>query len=582
MTKKIALTLLLLLHSAAAKIAAADFATQVQQTYTLTSTGAQVSQIITITNLTDLLYPKGYSLFLYSDHIQNLDITDQNNHSTEFNQTPVAGNTKIDIPFTQAVVGKNQSQTYRLEYTNPSVLPNPDFPQYIIDNPIAFKPDETITTTVIIPKNICPEPLVYPLNLQLNAQDTFASLTYNQKQLNRAVTISCRSIHSLDFTLTYQLANPALTPIETQITLPPDTSSQRILFRHLEPEPFRLEVDADGNRIASYKLEPKQSVVVTVDASAAITTIQHLYQDSNPDTASLTRDQPLWPSTNGQIKQLVKDLPTAEAIYNYLTQTAKYNPDQFNPSTLRHGGLQIIHKPQDFSGEDFTDAFITLCRAKGILSRRLVSYTTVSNQKITPMEYPDVNIHIYPEWFDIHTHTWIPVDPFWQVTNPGHNYWPVVDQLRLTLAINGQNDTMPYSGNNVSLKTTNGFTFPTPTLTVGIQNSIISKLFPSKTNLVIDNHSNYALYQETFTLTGPDITPTQITLNRLDINAQGIIPITAPRGKQLILETSYGSIPIAQSYVAVSPTVVVTTILVAGASFFAVIAGRLLVQRRKR
>jgi hypothetical protein len=567
---------------AAQPVWANDFSTVINQTYTLTPTGADVTKNITITNQTDLLFPKGYTLFLYSDHLNDLQVTDQNNQSARFTQTPVAGSTKVDITFADPVVGINQSQTYRLEYRHPDARPYPDSPQYFIEKSIINKPDESIITTVIIPKNICSNPTVYPPSLNLTDQDTFTSLTYTQAELNRAVTILCQPQRFIDFTISYQLSNPTLTPVETQITLPPDTSHQRLIFNQIDPQPLRLNPDKDGNRIATYKLEPKQTIDVTVLASAVITNDSQLYQDKTVDLHSYTKDQPYWPSSNHQIKQQAKELGSAKAMFDFITTTASYNPDQFSKSDSRRGGIQIINNPEDLSGEDFTDAFITLCRANGIASRRIVSLVQINNQKLTPLEYPDDGIHVYPEWYDTDRQAWIAVDPFWQKTNPHHDYWPVTDQLRLTLAINGQSDSTPHPANRVTINDAASFEFPPPTIAASIQNSLISKLFPGKNNLIITNQGNYALYQQSFILTQPSQPPQTVSLHRLDINSQGIIPITSVSTTQLALETDYGTIPIQQSYSLISPTVAVTAVLVTIASIFAVIAGRLLVHRRKR
>lgn len=559
-----------------------DFATQIHKTYTITSTGANVDQKITITNLNDLVFPKSFTLHLYSDQLNNFSITDSQNKPAKHNLSHFGSTTKVEISFSTPIVGKNKSQAYQLSYTHPKAKPDPNFPQYIIEKHLFSPAQETVATTIIIPKTICDQPIIYPSDLTVQEESTFKTITLEPQRSNPAVSIFCQPKRYLETTLGYNLSNPSLTPIETQIALPPDTSSQKVIFHQITPEPIKLTTDIDGNRIATYKLEPKQAAKVEVITHMEINPYTSTFKDPVPDQRIYTNSQSFWPTTHPKIKQLAKDLTDIKSIYDYLVQHTKYNPDQFSQNQTRHGGNQIHIAPADMSGEDFTDAFITLARTKSIPSRRVVSFITFSDPKTAPLELVNSTLHAYPEWYDSSQQTWTASDPFWQTTNPYLDYWPNTDLYRITLVINGFSDSSPHPPTSITVKDIPSFSVPPPHLSATLTKPLLSHLLSGKTNLIITNTGTSALHQQTFSLQNNNDTLETISIDRLDINQQSIIPISSKISSSLSLKSNYGIIPITQSITTIPPTIAVTSLLATIAGIIAVITGRLLVHRSKR
>ncbi len=339
--------------------------------------------------------------------------------------------------------------------------------------------------------------------------------------------------------LNYILENTNMTPIETQITLPPDTSYQRLIFDSITPQPLRLNPDADGNRIATFKLEPKENLTVTLKARAIITNPDQIYPSSAPDIKNLTQARPLWPTTKKAYQDLAKQHSNLESIYHSIVTNPQITPEQA------------------------TDVFITLARIKNIASRKIDG--VIQSDQLIP--------HQYADWYDPNTSTWHPIDPGLEKTQPTYSYWPISAQTHLALAIHGYSDTVPYplDSTQLTLTDTDSFDLPTPTISATNQSG----------KLVITNNSSFALINLPLTLTAESGETTTFTLDRLDLNSQRIIPATISLTSAK-LESAYGPIPINSGKNPIHSGLTLASILAGTAGGIAVFSRRLLVSRPKR
>lgn len=578
------------------KIFAADFTTHISSTITIKNNStAQVSQEVAITNISDLRYPTSYTFIIPGDNHKNLLVTTTNNQSIPHDISTQANTTRIKVKFANPVIGKNKVQSIFFSYTNPNLLlSSSDVIQVAI--PPAISKDESITTsTTINLPSTCkqPESNIQPTNTITT--DEAVALQFDRHQPHTSILVVCTPTRYVSAKLNYYLTNPNMTPIETQITLPPDTAYQQFVFDAITPDPLNLSTDTDGNVIASYKLEPKQDITISVQARAMIHARPLQSYPAQNNNKSYLSAHHFWPTHDSEIKKLSFELREPLSMYNYILSKASFNPDRLSEEQPeRLGGKAIIDEPQKFLAPEYVDSFITLTRAHGIMSRRIVGYAETTNNKLRPQTLTSNSLHVWAEYFDAQSNTWIPVDPTWQVTSLGVSYFPIRDLNHIALAINGYNDTNPYpvgyyhapdsAGPDIQITDIEPYTISGADLTASISLPMLTKIgLSNKANLAIINNSNYSLYKIDLKINANGESLTSTIVDRLPLKGQVIIPITLPtKYTNLSLKVDNDqSISITRPKNIVTPTTAIASCVAAAASIITVSTRRLLVSRRK-
>lgn len=572
--------------------AQSDFSTHLDTMYDLTSEGAVVTSRLTITNNTDSQFPTAYTLILPSDTITNLKVTNQANQPLLNQSIILGGATKLDLEFSQPTVGIGKNQTYTITYKQTDVMNGPTLNSgYTIPFPLTDQ-DTTYSLTINVPHTICPNPQAFPKSPNTKTDALLTNFAYPEGNTKTSVTILCAPARHVALTLTYYLQNRQLTPIETQIALPPDTSTQRLIFDTIQPAPIRLDTDPDGNRIATYKLESQTNLNVTASIRAEIVPVTNPHP-SRSNSTNFLQPTRFWPSSDQEIKKQAASLSTPDQIYNYLITQTTYNPDRFDANnTPRLGGKAVITKPHDMQLLDFVDSFITLTRAAAIPARKIIGFAESTNSKNMPLETAGGKLHTWAEYFDSQSSRWIPVDPAWEKSALGRTFFPIHAPTHIALVINGQSDSTPHpagfypppnSASDITLKETAPFTFPPPQLTFTLSTSLINQLINSnQSKLIISNHSPFSVHTLKGTLTTTTDSALPITITYLGINNQETLAITGTIDpNQTTIETNYGSYPITitSSHFPTIPTLAASVVTIAG--LLAVITRRLLVSKRR-
>ncbi|MDO8609728.1 MAG: transglutaminase domain-containing protein, partial [bacterium] len=91
---------------------------------------------------------------------------------------------------------------------------------------------------------------------------------------------------------------------------------------------------------------------------------------------------------------------------------------------------------------EFTDLFITLTRAVGIPARELDGFAYTINKNLRPLSLTPGITHAWPEYFD-ESNGWIMVDPTWENTSGGVDYFNKLDLNHFVLNIRGNSSTDP-------------------------------------------------------------------------------------------------------------------------------------------
>jgi len=107
---------------------------------------------------------------------------------------------------------------------------------------------------------------------------------------------------------------------------------------------------------------------------------------------------------------------------------------------------------------EFTDLFIALCRAAGIPARGLNGFAYTADEKRRPLGLgnwgKDV-LHAWAEYYD-QKKGWTPVDPTWEDTTNGVDFFNKLDLSHFVFVIHGSSSEQPFPPGSYKLDSTQG------------------------------------------------------------------------------------------------------------------------------
>lgn len=248
-----------------------------------------------------------------------------------------------------------------------------------------------------------------------------------------------------DLNLTYNLNNPKLYKVYTEIALPPDMLHQKIYVSSIEPAPSMTYTDEDGNYIARYYLNPKEKVVVFFKG------IAELSVNSRPELQILQRQQIerqkkhlLTQNAYWKVDQIEKydKLRDPVDIFSYITEYFSYDYRRVTKNIQRLGAQTALQSPNRAICLEFSDSFVALAREKGIFSREIEGYGFSSDPQLRPLSLLTDVLHSWPEYYDQQRQEWISIDPTWQNTS-GIDYFSSFDLNHIAFVIHGKRADSP-------------------------------------------------------------------------------------------------------------------------------------------
>ncbi|MBU3935670.1 hypothetical protein KJ909_03265 [Patescibacteria group bacterium] len=426
------------------KIFASDeFLSNQQISYNIDENGqASVTQKITLTNNYSEIYAKEYQVVLSGTDIKNITGQDQKGNIIK-NVDQQQEETYINLIFNQAIVGKDKSLEFTLNYIIPALAQKKGktwevhLPSHQSDNS-----QNNLAIKVIVPEKLGKLSFSSVSRPRLSTFNAKHQIDLNNQQIShQKILLIFGDYQVFDFSLNYFLENPSSQKIISSIPLPPDTNSQKVSYRQILPPPQNVTLDQDGNWLAQYEISPDQELNIVADGQVKITS-PLVSTSSNPDLSGLTSTQPYWPVNHPQIQTIAQSLKNSQDIYNYVVSHLSYNY-QIISSSQRQGALFALENPTLSLCTEFTDLFITLARAKNIPAREVEGYAYTNNPKIKPTN-PDADIlHAWPQYFDQNKKTWVSVDPTWGKTTNGIDYYNDLDLNHFAFVFHGQNSSYP-------------------------------------------------------------------------------------------------------------------------------------------
>jgi len=271
--------------------------------------GAQVVQEITLENKLANIHATQYQITISGGAVQDIKATEgDQNLRTEIKE-PQRNLTQVTVFFDQPVAGLGKKRQFSLQYFLPD-----------------YAKKEGQTWRVLIPKINKMEELE-ELTINISApKTTLKKKKVSKNQLGeKEVMLIFGQTQTFRFSLNYYLENTSAEEKIQALALPPDTSYQKIFLTKIDPEPLDVEVDYDGNWLASYRLPPNSSIRVKAEGLAQISG-QPLSPPLPPkDLSQYLQAKKYWEKDAPPFQGLAEKLKTPEEIYQFVLATLDYN-----------------------------------------------------------------------------------------------------------------------------------------------------------------------------------------------------------------------------------------------------------------
>lgn len=442
---KLLLIILLFFFSSVKAYALSNFSTDYNVSYTVSdNANTHVNLNATLKNLTEKYYASSYSIQVGFTDIKNLVASDLDGAIVPKIIKSSKGTT-ITLLFNRNVVGLNNKLNFNISFDTSEVASNNNNTWDLNIPGISSENDfSSFNVTVSYPEFLGHPTYIKPAIVGSNAKVSGNQLIFTKNDLgDSGISVSFGNYQIYGFNLTYHLENKNLFPISTEIALPPDTNYQKILIDNINPRPINVTIDRDGNWLAKYILNSRQSVNIKVLGKAKVY-LNPKEEYLNPEVTKeyLKQDQ-YWDSENAQIKELAKELKTPYAIYQYVDKTLSYDFSRVESNSPRLGALNALKKPDSAVCLEFTDLFIAIARAAGIPAREINGYAYTSNKFQRPLSFVKDILHAWPEYYDYDKKTWVMVDPTWANTTGGVDYFNTLDFDHIAFVVKGLSSNYP-------------------------------------------------------------------------------------------------------------------------------------------
>lgn len=204
------------------------------------------------------------------------------------------------------------------------------------------------------------------------------------------------------------------------VKIPTDiTNRQKIYNLKISPTPRRIVDKADGKYAEIFLQNPAGAVHVSIKGEAAVRTYnlenaKKVNKNidgvlSNEDKKYYLREEVGIETKSRYISNLAKEIPTAtndvdtvKFIFDYIFENMFYDRDEINKDK---GALAALHSGRGVC-EEFSKAFVALCRAKKIPARIVIGFD---------IPFTDNKKDVYPGhvWTEVYLtkYGWVTFDP---------------------------------------------------------------------------------------------------------------------------------------------------------------------------
>jgi hypothetical protein len=454
--KKIILFILFLFYILLPKsiLSAGEFSSDVNVEYFVLDGGiTRVTHDITVENLFTNLYATSYNLTLENINPTNVK-TVYNGREIEHIIKNRDKFTDITINFNDAVVGKGKKRNFQVIYDNASFAQKTGEVWEISIPKLSFDSDfRNYSLTFSVPESFGLEAYISPKPLLFEKTSGRYVYKYNKNTVTQiGITAGFGAAQVFSFTLNYHLENPVSKQSEVNIAVPPDTNLQKVYYSSIDPSPYKVEIDSDGNWIAKYLLKPRERLDIKVDGTVQIFSGQRNFPKPTDEMLlKYLNPSEYWNSESEKIREIALNNKTPKEIYDFVINTLSYSYEKVTPENKRLGSIQALMQPNNATCMEFTDLFIAIARAAGIPARELNGFAYTENPKIQPLSLVNDVLHSWPEYWDFNKQQWIQIDPTWASTTGGVDYFNKLDLRHFVFVIHGLDSLKPYTPGSYKL-----------------------------------------------------------------------------------------------------------------------------------
>jgi transglutaminase-like putative cysteine protease len=423
--------------------ASPNFSTDYNVTYTISSSAeTNVSIDVSLTNLTDNYYASSYDIEVGFTDLRNLR-GELGGQGIGLEVKKTQEGSKIHIPFTERVVGKDSKLNFRVSFITNQVAENLNNVWDINIPGVSKKSDfSNFNVRVVYPSSLGKPAYIKPLSRTLTTNGNIIDFT--REDLGESgISLAFGEFQVYDFNLTYHLQNQNLFDIKTEIALPPSTNYQDVIISNITPKPSNVYIDKDENWMAEFIIKPSQKIDVKVKGQARVYLTPREKRKTEGDLSTYLKGTEYWEVNEPEIKKLAAELKTPQQIYNYVVKTLNYDFSRVETQSPRLGGVGVLRTPQSAVCLEFTDLFIAIARAAGIPARAVNGYAYTENSRERPLSFIQDILHAWPEYYDKERSSWVMVDPTWGNTTGGVDYFNVLDFDHFTFVKNGVKSNYP-------------------------------------------------------------------------------------------------------------------------------------------
>ncbi len=493
----------------------------------------QVTQRITITNNTEYYYTPSYGMTIGYTDVDNISVYGANG-AIPFTVSDQADGKKIEIKFSDKVVGLNRQNSFTVNFTSKEIAhKNGAILEISVPGVRNINDFEQYTLSLAVPASFGEPTIIKP---QKNYQYTNNTITFEKDEIGEAgifVVFGNEQYYSFD--LDYHITNTNLFPIKTEIALPPSTNYQDVLIENIEPAPIDVYQDADGNWLAEFNLSSQQKKTIHVKGMVKILHTPKPEILSPEKRKQYLTTQPYWELNSKEVKEATKNLKDARDIYEYVVKTLSYNYEKVTGENTRIGAKEVLKDPTNAVCLEFTDLFVALARSKGIPARSIEGYAHTENETLRPLSLVKDVLHAWPEYYDDKKKTWVMVDPTWGNTTGGTDYFDVFDFDHIVFVRKGADSNYPIPAGgykftaeskdvNISFAKKEDFvkkSFASLSTTVP---SFVLSAFPIRGHIVVQNTGNTTIVNKAVSV------QTDLPLRQNEF----MIDVLPPYGKSVI------------------------------------------------
>jgi transglutaminase-like putative cysteine protease len=406
---------------------------------------------IEIVNASSDLYATSYALKLRKTEPENIKATEGNRRLKVSKKIEDDG-VLLRISFDESTAGEGKTKSFSVEFDDNQIATKTGDVWEVVVPGLRGESFNSYVANLTVPKSFGELAFMSPSANNTEEKEGKVTYTFNKENLiESGVTASFGTFQLFNFDIIYHLENTTRKNIQKTIAIPPDTNYQRLYYQKMDPEPEYVDVDDDGNWIATYNLKRNERVDLNISGVAQLFAQPKRMPNPRLDVLMENmRSTKYWTADDPAIKELAQKLKTPHAIYNWVVNNLRYDIKRIEPDSERLGAVGALNNTDSAICTEFTDLFIATVRSSGIPAREINGYAYTENPEIQPLSLVTDVLHSWPEYWDNENSVWVSVDPTWGATSRV-DYFKKLDLRHFAFVIHGLDDEKPLAPGSYKL-----------------------------------------------------------------------------------------------------------------------------------